>query len=165
MKIFLLLVLFIPTVCLCQNFPLNDQGRIEYTEVIAIDSSSADDLYKRAKLFISNNFKNPGEVIGVDDFNNKIIVINGTFTTEPGHIKFKATLQFKDGRYKYSVTDLTHKFINAGGYNLSGGALENSKPDHPLSLEIFDKVKAYTVVDVKQFISTLKNSMTDKNNW
>jgi len=44
-------------------FPVNNNGEIEYTEVVKVDSTSADVLYSRAKMTIAQSFKSAKNVI------------------------------------------------------------------------------------------------------
>lgn len=110
-------------------FPLVN-GVVCYTDVIKVDSTNADNLYKRAKYWFTDVFKSAKDVIQLDDPTNKTIIGKGLVTTwgSPGlfnpsvkmYINFKLTVSAKDNRYKYELTDITVEyFMQTGRYNYS----------------------------------------------
>ena len=62
---------------IADTIPKNVQGMYEYTEVVKVDSCSADKLYSNAKLFIVDAFKSGKEVTQLNDDNTKTIAASG----------------------------------------------------------------------------------------
>lgn len=111
-------------------FPLDTATKkFAFIEVVNIDSTSAATLYSRAKLFIANSFVSAKDVVQLADDDTKTVVCKGAYETNGlGSVKFKLTIQCKDNRYRYTITDFTHiaYFTNI---SFTGGELENKFPD------------------------------------
>ena len=84
-------------------------GKVTYTSVIQVDSVPAEEIYNRAKLWLSNNF----EYIKLDDKDK--IMSRGYIKYGNFKILLTLTIKIKDGRYKYELTDF--KWVDYGnGY-------------------------------------------------
>lgn len=95
---------------------------VTYTEIVEQSESLSDSLYKRAKRWAMANFAKMGEkpkdIFEVDKENTKL-VINGyidgyTYTNKyskssVGYHKFKMTIWIKEGRYKFTITNLVNE--------------------------------------------------------
>jgi hypothetical protein len=101
---------------------------IEYTAIVEQEESSSDSLYIRTKNFaiarLSSDGKGKG-IFEVDKKNQKLVIdavipaysYQNKYTKKLiGSYKFKMTVWFKEGRYKYTITNLVHEGIkpNAG---------------------------------------------------
>jgi hypothetical protein len=101
---------------------------IEYTAIVEQDESSSDSLYTRTKnfasIYLSGQEKGKG-LFEVDKKNQKLVIDavmpayshQNKYTNRPiGTYQFKMTVWLKEGRYKYSITNLVHESIkpNAG---------------------------------------------------
>lgn len=120
-KVLLLFAILIPTFMYGQdivsaNFPTKD-GKIYYTEVVTVDSTlSASNLYINAKRWMVSEFKSSKEVIQIDNKDLNIIIGKGFF--EKGHTSaiqnpknwFIIKLEFKNGKYRYSIYDIVYEF-------------------------------------------------------
>lgn len=87
---------------------------LEYGEVIKQDSILKGELYKRAKLFFVNSFKNSKNIIQLDDSDSGIIVGNVEEHFKEGdmyilNISYTLSIAVKDGRYKYEIKDILLK--------------------------------------------------------
>lgn len=142
-------------------------NRVTYTEVVKLDDVTAKDIYARAKFFVANAFKNANAVTMLQDDATNTIVCKGNMKAyvrqgvEAGVINFKLTIFCKDGRYKYSITDLVHSNITRQ-YDQSGGAIENEKPACGglyMTKNQFNKIKSYMHGDVFLFTEDLKKQM------
>lgn len=116
-RIFLLLYLF-PLFATSQILHEKD-GVIMYTDVVVVDSSlTKAELFNRAKAWIASTYKSANAVIQMEDKDAGILIGKGVFvvnwstaliknlsTDVPHTIK----LLFKNGRYKYEITDLSYK--------------------------------------------------------
>ncbi|SKD10116.1 protein of unknown function [Chitinophaga ginsengisegetis] len=165
------------------TFPKNDAGNIEYTNVIAVDSASEQQLYSRARLFVANAFKSATDVTQLEDPTTFTVVTKGNLPrfysnpfnkTQGGFVAFKFTVQCREGRYKYSVTDLIHKQSANSTIHDSGGLLTNEVPDCGrlnLPLKSWKRLKVQTDQNINLFINELKQTMAGKkafsgnDNW
>lgn len=165
------------------SFPKNESGNIEYTEVIALDSASGQQLYSRARLFVANAFKSATDVTQLEDPTTFTLITKGNLPrfysnpfnkTQGGYVSFKFTVQCRAGRYKYSVTDLIHKQSAVSTIHDSGGSLTNEIPDCGrlnLPLKSWKRLKVQADHDINLFIGELKQTMagktefSGKDNW
>ncbi len=125
-KIICLLFLFTVIVAKAQNtaapkMPVDEKTKlISYNKVVELSDVSSDDLYKRALNWANTYYKNPRDVIRENNrVDSKIVckarfkVMNPPdkkgFSTEGGVVQYTLNLQFKDGRYKYDLTEVNWK--------------------------------------------------------
>ncbi|WP_353166993.1 DUF4468 domain-containing protein [Empedobacter brevis] len=92
-----------------------------FSEIIQVsdNSKTAKTLYANAKIWYTRNFKNPKEVIILDDPENNIIIGRGNIpynsdifmgsNQRKGYITFDITIACKDGKYKYNFSNFTHE--------------------------------------------------------
>jgi hypothetical protein len=167
-------------------FPLNEAGKIVFTEVIEMPNITKDALYTRAYEWFAKAFNSANNVIQMQDKENGKIVGKGSFgdinvsvvlgmATVYGNVKFTISIYLKDGKYKYEVTDFYHEGSWVGGgapprpYN--AGALENEIPEcgkSNLTLKKWGKIKEETNKRVLALIESLKKSMIVESagdNW
>lgn len=123
MKKILLFFAFSLPLLLCAQTP------IAFEEVVKIDeSTSKETLYNRGLHWVVVVFQNPKKVIQLKDKEEGQIVCKGSFdykqkkamwgagNNTKGVIEFTVKLFFKEGRYKYVITDFTH-VSNSGVYD------------------------------------------------
>lgn len=94
---------------------------ITYTDVPEVAGATATELYDRAFKWGQDYYKNFGEKIRKQDKEGGEIEIFSRFptfaydkkgvktTSRQGLVQYTLTLKFRDGRYKYTVTDLNLK--------------------------------------------------------
>lgn len=121
MNFLVVLLMLIPTPLLAQNFiednfP-NENGVIVYSEVVKVDSAlTSKYLYLNAKKWLVSAFKSSRAVIETDEKDDGLIILKG-FVLK-GHNQeirnpkkwFTIKLEFKDGRYKYSLSNIRYEF-------------------------------------------------------
>lgn len=103
-------------------------GRITYTGVVQVDSTTADELFSRATLWYAATFKSAKAAMELSDRATGVItsdpaanfpayfIFNNGNRKESGRIQFSLKIQCKDGRFKYTLTDLVH--IHPDGYKM-----------------------------------------------
>lgn len=96
------------------------QTAITYDEVIELEGVSKDDLFNRGNHWMINVFKDPNKVIQLKDKEGGQIIGKGNFSYKQskngwgasiqteGVVNFTVKLFFKEGRYRYILTDFTH---------------------------------------------------------
>lgn len=126
-KIFCFLFFLTVTISKAQNtatapkMPLDDKTKlISYTKVKDVTGVSKEGLYKRALSWANTYYKNPTDVIREQDIEQGKIVCKARFkimnppdkkgfSTEGGVAQYTLNLQFKEGRYKYDLTEINWK--------------------------------------------------------
>ena len=125
-KIVCILILLSTAITQAQNIagpklPIDEKTKIiSYSKVNEVANVSKDDLYKRALTWANTYYKNPKDVIReIDRQEGKIVckarykIMNPPdkkgFSTEGGVVMYTLNLQFKDGRYKYDLTEINWK--------------------------------------------------------
>ena len=124
-------LLLIATILVANLINAQEGSPVAYTDVVKVSDStkSAKELYSNAKMWFTKTFKNPKNVIVLDDPENNIIVGRGTVHyigkwagggARTGNISFKVSITSKQGRYKYEINEfISDKF----GYVTDGDFL------------------------------------------
>lgn len=161
-------------------FPVNSNGEIEYTEVVKVDSTSAEVLYSRAKMTIAQSFKSAKNVIQNDDQVNKQILLKGNISADyswnplavcPAHIDFTMTVFCKDNKYKFSIKPSEHIFgVGCKISGSGGGNLLNEKPDcgtFNMPKSYWNDIKSNANTEFLMFIESFKKKMVIRtdNDW
>ncbi|KPH13513.1 DUF4468 domain-containing protein [Chryseobacterium sp. ERMR1:04] len=162
-KLFVFIILFLTITLHAQ-----DKEIIKYTEVIkTLDSTKpAKVLYAAAKIWFTQTFKNPKEVIILEDADNNILVGRGSMKysskvfmgsgAREGWISFDITIACKDGRYKYDFTNFIHE-----GNTVSLGIITNEEMLSTLTGMLAGGPKGYKIKvtnEIREIISNKVNS-------
>jgi len=101
------------------------EGRVEYAEVVKLDSTYTDDLlFKNARQWLVDNFKSGKDVLQTEDKEGGYIIGQGFFSmmTNPvslfysnSQIWFSMKIEVKDGRYRYTFYDIIYKYTMSMG--------------------------------------------------
>lgn len=164
--------LFFATASFAQvNFPIDEKGRINFTEVVTADSMSADQLYSKARLFIAHAYNSSKDVTQLTDDETKTILIKAItkrsvikllgIAKEYGYVAYTLVIQCKDGRYKYEIKDLVHKHHMAEG--VDGGLLEQEL-GKGFSKKAWQSVKEQSYAELRLIEVSLKKFMIEKRN-
>lgn len=168
-----LLSIFILSSSYAQDLPVDKTTNlISYSEVIN-QEGSADILYNKAHKWFFSYYKNPHNVVKESD-NNKIVahprfkILNPKnkkgVSTMGGIVTYNFTVIFKDGRYKYTITNIEWK-------QNSKFPIEKWKNTSATS---YDKKYVYYLeqvdIEMKKVISELKSSIAkpmqkEEDNW
>lgn len=95
------------------DFPIDSlTGKISYKEVVYLDSTVQQQvLYRAAREWFAKSFVSSNNVLQMDDEEAGILIGKGSFTIihtiwgTPFPIRFTISMYFKNGRYKYELTD------------------------------------------------------------
>lgn len=164
-----------------------DSISYSFSEVVKVsDSQKAPKmLFAGAKMWFTQSFKNPKEVIILDDSENNILVGRGNMpyrskifsgsAAREGHITFDVTIACKNGRYKYEFTNFTHT-----GNSLNYGLITNEETLPTMTgmlaggpknykIKVTNELRASIDDRIKPLIEQLKISMekpiTTKEDW
>ncbi len=94
-----------------------DTKQITYTGVIEVPGATKNELYARGKVWFANAFKSAQNVIQADDKEAGLVVGKGwaqtyitiIFTPASEKLWYTVKLSFKDGKYRYAITDFMFK--------------------------------------------------------
>jgi hypothetical protein len=164
------------------NFPLNEAGEIEYTEVVQVDGVSANELYVRAKEWLALTFVSSKSVIQLEDKEAGKIIgkgiseifaspFSGERTYSYGYIEFTLEIQVKEGRCKYKISNISHDFGEQS--NGLGGSMVSlrdllAEPKPSLGLVVPNK-KMWGIIrnasdkEIKGIINSFKEKITSKS--
>jgi len=168
MRKFILLLIFFPLAAFPQkdSLPKNGDGLYEYTEVVNVDSISADKLYSNARLFVVKAFKSGKEVIQLNDDVSKTFAGSGTIPIVfrglggmggSDFVKFKFFIQAKDSRYKYSITN-----FEVSAPPRSAIALESEKMKRAYTKNMNKQIIEQVSFSMEKFIEDMKKNMASQ---
>lgn len=151
-----------------------DTKLITYSEVIEIPSTSKDELYLRANTWLSRAFKSAKAVIDFQDKEAGKIIAKGNIGTtikvplvgkqDAGNINITITILIKDGKYKYTIDNLTHsKPFSTPGNWASIGPLEQEKAKAGMMVRPsqgeWKDLKEDAFKSIEEIVSDLKKAM------
>ena len=139
---------------ICGSIPYKD-GRVCYEGVVQTNKLTAESLYSNAKIWIANNFGSAKSVIQTDISNSSLVVkgilkIDG-YTT----YNFTLTLQFKDYRYKYTLTDIVYHFMS----------VEHPAEEQPFMISCVESTVKEFNDYFCQFLNRVNNGIIKDNDW
>lgn len=154
-----------------------ETGKITFSEVVKVDSSlTKNALYLNAQKWLTKAFKDANAAIQFEDKEEGKVIAKGTDEVRfkqgmqigdqsGGDFMFTLTITVKDGRYKYTITDISHTGNKVVGFPKDGGAIELESPacgkwgmGDKLWLELKGKFHDH----IKSLIESLKDGMTQK---
>lgn len=151
------------SVCQAQKYPKPlVEGKVIYSEVVQVDSTSKEELYRRAKVWIANSFQSAKAVIDLDEKESQNVIGKGniqwsTFGLLIGKnsrtVKFTFYIKAKDNKVK-----IEFKSIELG-YDLG-----NVKNNDPVETYIEAKNPFYKGMreeDFKKIDDTITNTIAD----
>ncbi len=143
----------------------------KYTEVVSVDSLTADQLFSRAKLYIANSFVSAKDVTELSDDQGKTIVAKGNFKVRPhglgsaqSFVKFKLTIANKDRRYRYSFTDIVFVY-QAGSVTRVFETGINEIEAGGVTKKQWSNVRDQVNETIDKMIADLKKQMGVNDNW
>lgn len=160
------------------KLPVDDATKlITYTKVNEVAGVSMKDLYNRAITWCTIFYKNPTEVIRErDSVNGEIIckarykIMNQAdkkgFVTEAGVVMYTLKLSFKDGKYKYIITDINWK--QASYYAIEKWMDQKSpsyKSEFDFYLQQVDEKSKEVIKDFEKAFKSAGNPAVKKDDW
>lgn len=114
-----LLCCIIPLVALAEstdNFIVKN-GDVIITEVVKAEGKSQNAIYKDALLWVNEVFNNPKTVVQTKEADlglitlKTIVIISNDYYGKPSQwYTINLSIQAKDGRYKYEISDIVYNF-------------------------------------------------------
>lgn len=147
-------------------------GKVIYTEIVKIDSLTKDELYLKGREWVANVFKSSMNVIQMDDKEGGKIICKGQIEIigegtwgmigRLGYLVFTITLNFKNERYRYEITNLSHQ---GWGSLPNKGNIEREEMSDKYSKKVWSSFKIESDKQIKLLIKDLKDFMTKSNDW
>lgn len=138
-----------------------DTQLITYQEVVQ-QAGTADELYIRCVEWINTQYKNPADVCrvrnresGVIEINHRLEILNDAEGDKliAGIVNYVLKLEFKPGRYRYTISDMTLK--QSSRFPIEKWMDKNDSMYSPL----WDKYLEQVNVQVNELINSLKVGM------
>lgn len=165
----LLLLISVSAYSQTPSLPLLN-GKIIYTEVIPIEGKNQGELHILAREWFAKSYNSANNVIQMDDKESgKIIgkplmgVYHKGFGQDhpSGDIHYTISINTKDGRYKYEVTEFYHTGNGVGVPAM--GACENLiNPKKKRFVKTFDYYLLQMDTNVNSLIASLKTAMASE---
>lgn len=141
--------------CSIKKIPCKN-GRYIYESTVKVDSVSAEELNKRARLFFSKVFYNETQIV-IDDVQNNSItakaLVNIVYSPNilfayDVKVRFIFTIQTKDGKFRYSFSDIKVDYY--------------TQPGKPTNVHVFDDLEHFmsewTETREDEFVPKMNNA-------
>jgi len=161
-----------PSEVVFPKLPMDEKKEfVTYSKVITLGGTTADELYKRGKKWFFSYFKNPTEKIRTDDSLKKeiegFIRFKLMVPDKKGVVSDVATIQyslfmtFKDGRYKYTITNINEKSVSNLGIEHWIPDLPAGKDAAPADAEKHALWLTYIDKEIKATIDEMEKGVAD----
>jgi hypothetical protein len=106
------------------KMPIDETSKlITYSNVVEMGSTKKDELFGKALAWCNTYYKNPADVIRQKDLEAGTIQCKARFkisnpvdknrvATDAGIVQYTLNLAFKDGKYKYTLTEINWKQVS-----------------------------------------------------
>lgn len=173
------LLIFLNSVSVyAQNkLPVNPESKlISYNKVVATEGIDKNELFKRAINWVNTFYNNPNDVLREKDSIMGKIVCKPRFkiSNEPdktgfvkdaGNVQYTLTILFKEGRYKYDLTDINWKQLSY--YPIErwlDTKAQNYSKEYPYYLKQVEANSIKTLADLEKAM-TLPSKKVKKDDW
>jgi hypothetical protein len=100
-------------------FPM-DNGQVSYQGVVEIEGVPAEDLYLHARKWAATYYDGFGE-IRMANKEDGLIIIKSAIVRDLDWVNsvnnwYTLTMEFKEGRFRYTITDLVCEYLKVSGY-------------------------------------------------
>ena len=163
--------LFSSFIALGQTEPIKlpeKEGKINFEEIIMVDTVNKEQLYNRAKLWVINSFKNEKNVTSTDDKELGELKGTGRFTIlKDQGVLFTFRISVKDFKYKYNISDIIYLDNNGNRTSIDlQYYYDYYKSGKKLGRGMMTKYLKESKDKIEELISSLKKGMTaTENNW
>ncbi len=118
------MLLMSQTVLAQKSYPVDEATKlITYSKVVELSGVSKADIYTRSLAWANTYYKNPADVIREKNADDGKVVCKGRFKlmSEPdkkgfqkdeGNIQYTLTVEAKDGKYRYKLTEINWKQVS-----------------------------------------------------
>jgi hypothetical protein len=98
-----------------------DLRPIEKAEVVVVADTPATELHSRARLWFAETYRSSTSVVQLDDVEGAVLIGKAAFPFRPtkggmtvgyllpGVIRYTVKVESREGRYRYSISDVAHE--------------------------------------------------------
>lgn len=165
-KLFIALLLSFPLLTKAQetiDFPSS------FSEVVTVDSGTADQLYSRAKLFVGKTFDSSRQV---NDDASKTVTIKSVIknhvnsSAEWGYTSFQFSIECNDGKYTYTARNFYHHVREYAKNKMKDGGRLDSDKGAGNTKATWNQVKEQDFNEIISIIAEMRKAMSSSNdNW
>ena len=146
-------------------FPVEESTqKITYSEVVTINKVKKGELLKRTQNWAAAGQYVPLKQQAADQYQcrGQFNVSYPSITagkTDKGLVTYSTAVYCKDGKYKYVLTDFSHRGLDGRG---DGGKLENSTPacgKFIMSVASWNKIREQTHAEAESAVASLKAAL------
>lgn len=168
---FLYPVCFLYIICFkgfCQD---RAEDAFQFTEVVTVDSVTADLLFKRGKIWLLQNKYNLSDSVANTNVkaDNELYVYQKGIASKKlhGRISYNIMIEFKDDKYRYTFSDFVfHYYKQNRYYEMVPTKQQKSLNDEKAAgwQNLWERHKKTTTDHIQQQITSLKNFMKESDN-
>lgn len=160
------------------ELPKDDQGRLNFSEVVQVDSVPKTQLHARAKEFFANTFRSAKDVIQLDDKETGTVIGKGfsPFPIKSGGMQisfemwYTIKIQCKDGRYKAEMYDISYRSDMTENYAETFFDKKNYYKKNGEPIGMAEQYKVNTVQKANEMFDAIQEAMkkastSSKNDW
>jgi hypothetical protein len=157
------------------NLPKDENGKVVYTNVIKTPELSASKIYSSLKIWLARNYNSLTHILKVEDEASYTLVVKPIVRVflknkwDAGKFTYTLTLQAKDGKFRYEITDFIHDRVTSGGYSCGEIENENSKcANLGIAPKYWDNVRLELhkkMIILSENLDTAINSSQSNNDW
>jgi len=154
------------------QFPLNNSGNVEYSNVIEVPSASAIELLGKAKIWLAENYSKSEFLI--DELTSTVVIqaISPVYWKkwENGYFEYTLKIETKDGKYRYSIFNFYHKrYYNKPSHYDCGNPIGASANCEGVAFapDFWNILKANLHTNMTSLCKLLDTALIDSksNNW
>lgn len=154
------------------ELPKDEAGKLNFNEVVQVDSSSREQLHFKAKQFFADAFKSAKDVIQMDDKDAGILIgkawsmiyIKIAGNPVPIRMGYTIKIQTREGRYKVEVYDLSYDgSTGITGYPEQVFDKNTYFKSNGKARDVNEKYKNETVATVNSIFDELQSVMKKKS--
>ncbi len=151
------------------EWPLNESGKVQFTEVVPMEGRTKDELFSAAKAWFTGFYADQSEEIYMNDryegklagqFNMFIEIDMYGKQANAGAIAYNMQLFVKEGKYKYNISGIEHE-ANRSRLG-TAGAIENDVPEcgtRNMQQRYWDDIKKQAHTRFVEMVGGLKEGM------
>jgi hypothetical protein len=149
------------------NFPFNEFGRVEYRDVVELDSMSKEQLFTNAKQWITRTYGDYKKVLQNEDKENGVInikaKIDGGFSETQfmslllyngWQVEYILTIECKDNRYRYTFSDFVAILVMRE--DISATPFENKINSYEKEKVKYETEKSLVINQIDSLINVLE---------
>lgn len=151
-----------------------DSKALSYVEVVPVENTTANELFDRAEIWVSQTFKNPDKVTRIKNKENGQIILNPSMNFDysktygralvKGTINYVIKINSREGRYRIEITDFYHTASSSFGLiTTSEEAPRLAKREAQSQLkwekEVWDEVRVKVKREIAIIASSIKQYM------